>query len=69
MGLSKEQVKQTFGHPTKTYSNTTVDLYIYCLDSLCLKMAIYGGPALYFEFKKDKVSGVFTDPASSDLPD
>jgi hypothetical protein len=69
MGISKDEVVKGFGNPTKTYSNPTVDLYIYCLDSLCLKTPIYGGPALYFEFKNGKVSGVFTDPASSDIPD
>jgi len=62
IGIPKKGIIKVFGFPTKTYSNSTVDLYIYCMDSLCLKMPIYGGTALYFEFRKDKVSGVFKGP-------
>lgn len=69
MGTTRDDIKKIFGVPTKSYSNPTIDLYIYCMDSLCLKKPIYGGSALYFQFAEDKVIGVFTGPSSSDVPD
>jgi hypothetical protein len=69
VGTARKDIRKIFGAPTKSYSNPTIDLYIYCMDSLCLKMPIYGGPALYFKFAENKVSAVFTDPSASDIPD
>jgi hypothetical protein len=69
IGLTKKKVIRIFGKPTKVYINQTQDLIIYSMDELSLKMPIYGGSALYFDFKDEKVVGVFTGPASSDIPD
>lgn len=69
IGSTRKDIKNIFGDPTKSYSNPAIDLYIYCLDTLCLKTPIYGGGALYFQFKENKVNGVFTGPSSSDIPD
>lgn len=69
IGISKKAVKKIFGAPTKIFINQTQDLMIYSMDERNSKTAIYGGAALFFDFKDEKVVGVFTGPGSTDLPD
>lgn len=69
IGRSKKDIKSIFGTPSKMYANNVQDLIIYNMDELSMKMPIYGGSALFFEFKNGKVIDVFTNPGQTDLPD
>ena len=69
LGLTKKQIAKLFGQPTKTYTGFPSDLFVYCMDESCLKIQLYGGNALYFEFKDGKVSGIFSSPGTTGIPD
>ena len=67
LGRSKKEIQNMFGKPTKIYLDQIVDFMIYSMDDVGLKVTIYGGNALFFEFKDGKVIGVFTNPGASDI--
>lgn len=63
IGVPQKEIIKLFGVPTKTHSDTVMNLYIYCMDSTCLTRKIYGRAALYFDFKNGVVNSVFTSPS------
>jgi uncharacterized integral membrane protein len=63
VGLPQKEIIKLFGIPTKTHSDTTMHLYIYCMDTTCLSRKIYGRAALYFDFKNGVVNSMFTSPS------
>jgi hypothetical protein len=70
LGLTKEQIKQLFGEPTKSFSKAPFTAFIYCLDLSCtVGEEVYAGSLIRINFKNDIAIKVFTNPTRNDIPD
>ena len=68
IGLSKEQINQLLGKPTKLLKTPEIDLWVYCMDKNCYNQKkVYGGKSLQITFKKDIVNSIITSPTPNNL--
>lgn len=67
-GLSKKQVNQLLGEPTKLLKTPEIDLWIYCMDKHCYNQKkVYGGKSLQITFEKGLVNSITTSPTPNNL--